>query len=465
MSHKHNEVKLERSLNPMNVWSLALGCIIGWGAFVMPGTTFLPNAGVMGTVWGMAVAAVIMIIVGMNYGYMVEKYPIAGGEYTFTEKTFGKKWAYVCGWFLSLSYLCIVPLNATALGLVSRKLLGGVLQFGHLYTVAGWDIYVGEILLTSLALIIFGIFSIKGVSFTGWIQTVIAMALVASVFVLVIAAFFCPEVKMSNLQPAYPSEVKPMAAIIAVVAIAPWAFVGFDSIPQAAEEFNFSPKKVTGIMAVAIIFGAAVYVAMNTLTAAAMPWEEMMAAGYDWPTGEAVEIIMGKVGLIFLGVAMTCAVLSGIVGFYMATSRLLMSMAREHALPKWFMILDPKTKTPKNAILFVMLISLTAPWFGREVLVWVVDMSSIGAAIGYGFTCAATYRTLKQNPQDKKPVLKALSIFGTLLSIVFVLLLIVPGMPSYLALESRSCLVIWCVLGIIFYFWSKKQDFAGKYDE
>ncbi|MBQ2413036.1 MAG: APC family permease, partial [Anaerotignum sp.] len=420
MSHKHNEVKLERSLNPMNVWSLALGCIIGWGAFVMPGTTFLPNAGVMGTVWGMAVAAVIMITVGMNYGYMVEKYPIAGGEYTFTEKTFGKKWAYVCGWFLSLSYLCIVPLNATALGLVSRKLLGGVLQFGHLYTVAGWDIYVGEILLTSLALIIFGIFSIKGVSFTGWIQTVIAMALVASVFVLIVAAFFCPEVKMSNLQPAYPSEVKPMAAIIAVVAIAPWAFVGFDSIPQAAEEFNFSPKKVTGIMAVAIIFGAAVYVAMNTLTAAAMPWEEMMAAGYDWPTGEAVEIIMGKVGLIFLGVAMTCAVLSGIVGFYMATSRLLMSMAREHALPKWFMILDPKTKTPKNAILFVMLISLTAPWFGREVLVWVVDMSSIGAAIGYGFTCLATFRTLQRNPQDKKPVLKVLSLFGSVLSLVFV---------------------------------------------
>jgi amino acid transporter len=256
-----------------------------------------------------------------------------------------------------------------------------------------------------------------------------------------------------------------MAAIIAVVAIAPWAFVGFDSIPQAAEEFNFSPKKVTGIMAVAIIFGAAVYVAMNTLTAAAMPWEEMMAAGYDWPTGEAVEIIMGKVGLIFLGVAMTCAVLSGIVGFYMATSRLLMSMAREHALPKWFMILDPKTKTPKNAILFVMLISLTAPWFGREVLVWVVDMSSIGAAIGYGFTCLATFRTLQRNPQDKKPVLKVLSLFGSVLSLVFVLLLIVPGMPSYLALESRICLIIWCVLGIIFYFWSKKQDFAGKYDE
>ena len=40
-----NEVKLERKLNPLNVWALALGSIIGWGAFVMPGTTFLPKAG------------------------------------------------------------------------------------------------------------------------------------------------------------------------------------------------------------------------------------------------------------------------------------------------------------------------------------------------------------------------------------------------------------------------------------
>ena len=33
-------VQLEKKLSPVNVWSLALGCIIGWGAFVMPGNTF-----------------------------------------------------------------------------------------------------------------------------------------------------------------------------------------------------------------------------------------------------------------------------------------------------------------------------------------------------------------------------------------------------------------------------------------
>ena len=39
-----------------------------------------------------------------------------------------------------------------------------------------------------------------------------------------------------------------ISSILATFAIAPWAYVGFDTIPQAAEEFKFSHKKVISIM-------------------------------------------------------------------------------------------------------------------------------------------------------------------------------------------------------------------------
>ena len=450
------EPQLEKKLKPINVWALALGSIIGWGAFVMPGTTFLPKAGTLGTAIGLLCASLVMITIALNYGYMVQKYPVAGGEYAFAKNTFGRRHAFFCGWFLGLSYLCIVPLNATALGLVSRKLLGGVLEVGYLYKIAGWDIYAGEIILASAVLILFAWLSIKGISVAGWIQTVMVFSLVASVFILAIAAVLNSDASISNMKPYYPKDQSLVASIASVVAIAPWAFVGFDSIPQAAEEFAFSPKKTSRLMIFAILFGGLVYILLNLITASVMPWEILLSKNYDWPTGEAVEIIMGKVGLVFLGIALVCAVLSGVIGFYMATSRLLLSMAREKALPNWFSKIDLKYKTPINAILFVMLISLIAPWFGRKVLSWVVDMSSIGAAIGYGYTCIASYKTLKNNPQDKKPLLKVLSVIGFIFSIIFVLLLIIPGMPSYLAVESRICLVVWMVIGLIFYFWSKK---------
>ena len=133
-------------------------------------------------------------------------------------------------------------------------------------------------------------------------------------------------------------------------------------------------------------------------------------------------------------------------------------MARGKALPSWFAQIDEKHKTPKNAIIFVMIISLTAPWFGREVLGWIVDMSSIGAAIGYGYTCLSTLKTLRTNTQERKPVLKGLSVLGTGFSAVFVVLLVVPGMPSYLAFESRVCLVMWIVLGVLFYILSGNRQ-------
>lgn len=454
--------QLERRLNPLNVWALALGSIIGWGAFVMPGTTFLPKAGTLGTLIGMGIAALVMIIIALNYGYMIDKYPVAGGEYTFTERTYGRKHAYVCAWFLGLSYFCIVPLNATALGLVSRKLLGGLLEFGYLYDVAGYEIYLGEIIFPSLVLILFAYLSIKGVNVAGWLQTVMVFCLVGSVVTLLVATVLNPNVHLSNLQPAFPKDSTPIASIIAVVSVAPWAFVGFDSIPQASEEFNFSPKKARNLMIFSILFGAFVYIAMNTITAAVMPWEDMLNAGYDWPTGEAVEFVMGKAGLFFLGAAIICAVLTGIMGFYMATSRLLLSMARENALPKFFGKVDEKTKTPKNAIIFVLALSLIMPWFGREALGWIVDMSSIGAAIGYMYTSLATYRTLKRHPEEHRPGLKICSILGAIFGIIFACLLLLPISPSFFSVPCRICFLVWIVLGIIFYIWAKKNVEGNK---
>ncbi|MBP5208084.1 MAG: APC family permease, partial [Clostridia bacterium] len=234
------EVKLEKKLSPLNVWSLALGCIIGWGAFVMPGNTFLGKAGPLGTAIAMGIAALIMIIIAFNYNFMINRYPVAGGEFTYTQQAFGEKHAFVCSWFLGLSYLAIVPLNGTALALIGRNLLNNVFQVGFHYNVAGYDIYLGEILLAVAALVLFAFLSIRGVKFTGVFQTVLVFALVGGVLIITAAAIFNPDVSFSNLSPGFYPGKSSLAGVLAVVAVAPWAFVGFDTIPQAAEEFRFS---------------------------------------------------------------------------------------------------------------------------------------------------------------------------------------------------------------------------------
>ena len=473
---------LRKNLSPAHVWALAFGCIIGWGSFINPGKKFLPNSGVEGTAIAMILGALVMIIIACTYAYMVPKYPKAGGEFTFTKNCFGKIPAYICGWFLVAAYLTNVPMNSTAIGLIVDGLDGtaDILKWGFHYEVAGFHIYAGEMLLATGILVLFGVLNILGVKKAGIVQTVLSGLLILSILTLTIAAFLSDKVSFANMHPlwgfdkadainagatlenadqfAHVGRQGILSAILATFAIAPWAFVGFDTIPQAAEEFKFSYRKVMKIMVIAIIFGAFVYIANNTVAAAALKnWPERVMNG-EWVLLVAAEEMLGMFGKILIGVAVSCAVLSGIMGFYLASSRLMYSMSRDGYLPSVFSKVDPKYGTPKNAMLFCIIISLSGPILGREALGWFVDMSAIGASIGFLATSLSALVTMNRFKDGSKS-LKAFAILGATFSLIFVILQLVP-IPGLVGvnfcMESYMLLVVWILIGMVFFFQRRK---------
>ncbi|MBQ7645999.1 MAG: APC family permease, partial [Clostridia bacterium] len=118
-------------LSLIGAWALAFGCSVGWGAFVMPGNTFLPIAGPIGTAVGMAFGAMVMLIIGKNYHYLINRFPDdGGGAYTYTKICFGYDQGFLASWFLILTYIAIIWANATALPLIARTLLGSTVQVG-----------------------------------------------------------------------------------------------------------------------------------------------------------------------------------------------------------------------------------------------------------------------------------------------------------------------------------------------
>lgn len=478
---KNNHLK--RQLNPMNVWAIAFGCIIGWGSFVNPGKKFLPNSGVAGTAIAMALGALVMIIIACSYAYMVPKYPKAGGEFTFTKECFGKNSAFFCGWFLVAAYLTNVPMNSTAIGLIVDGIDGSanILKFGFHYDIAGFEVYLGEIILASSILILFGILNILGVKKAGIVQTVLSSLLVVSVLLLTISALVSEKAQGINMDPIWGFDKNAamaagatmdnigdyansgtlgiVSAVLATFAIAPWAYVGFDTIPQVAEEFKFSYKKVIGIMVVAILFGCFVYTSNNTVAAAALTnWPERVMAG-EWVLLVAAEELLGVFGKVLVGIAVSSAVLSGIMGFYMASSRLMYSMAKDACLPKIFSEIDEKHGTPKNAIIFCIIISLSGPILGREALGWFVDMSAIGASMGFFFTSASALVRMKKDG-DGTAFRKALAITGIVFSAMFMILQLVPipGLSGvHFGKESYLMLIVWIAIGAVFYFVQRKK--------
>lgn len=459
--------QFKKDMRKFDIWALALGAIIGWGCFVLPGTNFLPKAGPSAMI-GLFLGGCIMAIISVSYGYCIKKYPLSGGEFVYADASFGKKHAFACGWMIVLGYWSLIPLNSTAIGMITRYLMPGIFQFGHMYTIAGWDVYLGEVLLSSAFIIVLGYMNVKGVKTAGWFQTVVAVALTASVVFCLVGVLITKPDITTNLTPFFAEiadgEIKSksgIACIIAIACYAPYCFVGFDCIPQAAEEYSFSHKAALGLMIGAIMVGACIYCIVVFVTAVVQPWGPMMLANPDWATGESVQATLGYAGILFLGIAMLCAVLSGMNAFYMAGSRLLYSMSYADALPSVFGRLHPEYGTPDKATYFLMAISLVCPWFGRQVLSWIVDMTCVGAAVGFTYTCATATIMAKKDGLKFQTFISAI---GTVLAAFFIILSFIPGSPGFLSTPSFVILIVWIVLGFIFWNTIKQNFLHGRWE-
>ena len=422
---------MDKKLNKIDVFSIVLGSIIGWGSFMLPGTKFLNQAGVVNTTIGLFLGAIFIIILQSSYYVMLDNHNDEGGEFSFTYKYCGRNHGFIVGWFLLLAYLTIIPLNGTAFPLVIRKIFGDFFQFGYLYSIAGYEIYIGEIILSNLVILLFAYINIKGIKESARVQNFIALTLVILVF-LVFSIMFV-KVDRGKFE---------LGQVLKIFAITPFAFVGFDNIPQICKEFDFGAKTASLIAVVSVLIGATIYSILNLTTALVYSPEEALAL--DWALGTGVLNTIGRFGFLLLVIALSAAVTSGINGFMISTSKLMGSISNHNMVPEKYSYIN-ENGVFKNAILFATTISLIAPWFGREVILWIVDMSSLGAAIAYFYVCFIAIRL------GDSLFRKALSILGVLASALTVLLLLIPSSPAALGKESLIALGLWIVLGTIFY--------------
>ena len=472
MRTEENGQGLRRYLSPLSVWALSFGCAVGWGSFVMPGTTFLPKAGPLGTVLGIAIGAVIMFIIGVNYHYLMNKYPDAGGTLTYSIKSFGYDHGFLSAWFLILAYVAIMWANASALALIARNILGDVFQFGFHYQILGYDIWLGEILLTLAVIVIFGLVCILGKRLSVILQVVLALTLLIGVILVfavcaskggtadfVAKPFFSPNGKSEFTQ------------IFTIIALSPWAFIGFESVSNSASGFRFHVKKTLVIFGVSIVCGAVVYILLNQLAVLELP------EGYrDWtgyiadvgglsgvsgiPTFHTAGQVMGRIGILVLGLAALAGIITGLVGNYIAASRLLYAMSEERILPKWFGKLNANG-TPRNALIFLMLISLIIPFLGRTAIGWIVDVNTIGATIAYGYTSAAA---LKHARLEKNKKVCVTGVIGLLMSFLFFFYFMASANGA-MSTESYLILAFWSILGFVYFryvFGKDKEQRFGK---
>ena len=460
----HEDRRVCTYLTPLGAWALAFGCAVGWGAFVMPGNTFLPIAGPVGTAIGLGLGAAVMLLLAANYHYLMNRFPGCGGAYTFTKRSFGYDHGFVSAWFLIITYVAIIWANATALPLIVRTLMGSAFQFGFHYVIAGYHVYMGEILLAAGALLIAALLCLQK-KLSEKTQIIMAILLFGGVVVCFAAARAGAE--GTAFEPAFAPSHSKFGGVFTIFALTPWAFVGFESISHSSEEVKFPLKRSFVILSAAVVTAGLAYILLVLLAVTALP--EGCASWLDYvsslgersglasqPTFYAAHRALGNGGTLILGTAALCGIFTGLIGNYIALSRLLKSISDDGMLPGWVGECDENC-VPRRAILSILAVSVVLPFFGRTAISWIVDVTTVGATIAYAYASAAAWKNARE---EKNRLFTATGIAGFIVSLLFAAEFLIPNLTDVktLSMESYFILAAWGILGLVFFRWVFRRD-------
>ena len=357
-------------------------------------------------------------------------------------------------WFLGLTYIAIIWANASALPLVFHAVFGDVLHFGFHYTIAGYEIYFGEALAAVLALCAAALLCLRR-ELAMKTQIVMVLALCAGVLVCFIGALARGSAPQP-FRPAFSPDYSPIRGSAIIFALAPWAYVGFESICHSTEEARFPLKKSFAIMVAALAAGGAVYVLLSLLAVTSLPegcssWVDYLAklgsfeGAASQPTFFAAQRAMGGAGSAILGVAALCAIFTGLIGNFIALSRLLRALADDGLLPARLGKVD-KNHVPRTAILLILALSVIFPFLGRTAISWIVDVTTVGATISYAVVSASAWK-MAQEEKNGRHI--AAGVLGLVISVLFALEFLIPNITAVKTLSTESYLILalWCLLG------------------
>lgn len=443
-------VTFVRTLTNLDTIAIGFGAMIGFGWVVLTGG-WLESAGTLGAALAFVVGGAIMALVGLTYSELVSAMPVAGGEHNYVMRGMGARWAFVCSWAITGGYITIVAFEAVALPRTALYLFPGLNQV-PLWTIAGSQVHLTWALVGVVAAVILTWLNIRGIKPASAVQLFTVLFLLAVGALLLIGSFVGGST--GNLQPLFEGGA---SGFIAVLVVVPFLFVGFDVVPQSAEEVDIPFRRIGQLVVVSVAMAALWYILVVVTAGSAMDRAGLAAA--DLATADAMTALWGS---DVFGTILVAGGLAGILtswnAFLIGASRLMYAMGQSGMLPRFFGRLHPRYRTPVNALLFIGALSVFAPWFGEAMLGWLVDSGAPSIVIAY-FLVAVTFLILRRREPDMERPFRVggTSGLGTAVGIcaalttLGLLSLYMPGMPAALSAEPWILFGLWWVLGLVFW--------------
>ncbi len=445
--------RFAKVLKSREVVTLGFGAMIGWSWVLMTGV-WLTSAGTTGTLIAFSLGGFAICLIGLTYSELASAMPRAGGEHIYTHRALGPNFSFLCTWALLFSYINVCLFEAIALPAAIEYLIPDI-KIGTLWTVLGADVDLGFVIVGVLGTLLVTWSNYVGIRTASQVQTIVTILIILSGLLLISGAALSGNT--SNVQ--HFSEPA-LGGILVVLIMVPGMLVGFDVIPQSAEEINLAPKKIGMLLIVSVICAVAWYVAISGAVGLGIPHKEV--GDSNMATADAASNLWnGNWAGTFLVIGGIGGILTSWNAFIVGASRVIFALSESGHLPAIFSKIHTKYQTPYVAILAIGLLSCLAPLFGRTILVWLINTGSFAVTVAFLFV-AISFLVLRHKEPDMERPFKVshpnLVGYGAVVLSLGLLSAFFPWSPSALAWpEEWSTLMIWGLIGSVILFYRNKN--------
>ncbi len=442
---------LIRVLKRREVLALAFGAMIGWSWVALAGT-WLVSAGSLGAIVAFLIGGAVIAFIGLTYAELASAMPQVGGEHAYSLRALGPGASFVCTWAIVFGYVSVVAFEVVALPTVMEYLFPG-LKAGYLWTVAGYDVYLSWVLIGVAGSLVMTAVNVVGIKTAGIVQTAVTLVILFAGVVVVSGALF--NGSTANMQPL---EVGGINGMLTVLVMVPFLLVGFDVIPQAAEEIDLPYREIGIVLVASVIMAVAWYVLIVLAVALSLDNTALDSASLataDAGTAAWGRPVIGKL-VVVAGIA---GILTSWNAFLVGGSRAIYALAEAGAMPRFLGRLHPRFNTPANAIVLVGVLTVFAPLFGRQTLIWLVDAGGLGIVVAYAMVALSFIVLRKREPEMPRPYrvrygsLVGYAAFSLALGMM---ILYLPGSPSALVWPHEWMILLsGAAVGAVFYVWAR----------
>ena len=411
-------------------WSIAVGCAIGSGIFMMP--TLLAPYGLLGF-GGWLIAGSGSILVALTMARLVKRIPRTGGPYVYVNEGLGSFAGFIIAWTYWVA--CI-----SAIAGISIAFVGYLGFFVPIISDSPIHSLLASMLLVWI-IVILNIRSLEGSSKFQLISTL--LKLLPLIFMIFLGML---NFNLDNLPELNPTDLHPISLLATVTTLVMWSFIGIETATVPADNVINPQETIPKILIASVVTVLIVYFLVSIAIAAIVPTSELINS--TAPFSLAATKILGLTGGTIISIGALISTLGSLNANTLTAGNISLAAARDGLLPARFMSLT-KTGTPiftylLTGIFVSILLILNYTKGIVNAFVFMAMLSTLSTLIAYAFCALAEFKfaqTDKKNQTRNNALLLSCGTFvyaffaiwgAGIEMIIYSLVLILIGMPIYL---------------------------------